>query len=75
MQVANFADVFNIARVGYFHCCIIRDIKPHERHQTIFATFTHGCLMIKVPTAGRQGCIQDFCNRVSISRNISLITC
>ena len=45
MRVATFADAL---RAGYFHYCIIRDIKPHERHQTIFATFTHGRL-IKVP--------------------------
>ena len=47
-QVATFTDVFNILRAGYFHYCIIRDIKPHEQNQTIFAIFMCGQLM-KVP--------------------------
>ena len=32
--------------VGYFHCCIICDIKPHKLHQIIFVRFMHGCLLI-----------------------------
>ena len=30
-RVAAFADAFNLPRAGYFHCCIIHGIKPHER--------------------------------------------
>ena len=32
-------DTFNVPRAGYFHCCIIHNIEPHEWHQIIFATF------------------------------------
>ena len=49
MQVATFTDVFNVPRADCFHCCIIHDIKPHEQHQTTFATSMRGCLMIKMP--------------------------
>ena len=35
MWVETFADALNVPRAGYFHCCIIHDIKPHERHQTM----------------------------------------
>ena len=47
-QVATFTDAFNVPQAGYFHYCIIRNIKPHERQQTIFAMFTHRSLF-KVP--------------------------
>ena len=33
MQGATFADIFNVPQAGYFHCCTICDIKPHEWHQ------------------------------------------
>ena len=46
MRVATFVGVFNVPQAGYFHCCIIHDIKPHERHQIIFAMFMCGRLMI-----------------------------
>ena len=53
MRVATFADAFNIPRAGYFHGCIIRGIKPHERHQLYLQGLCAGAFLKCLCVNGR----------------------